>query len=131
MNPQGSSLINVDQYTAMSERVDNIASCKELQEVSDETISSLNAETEAIIAQLEKANALAALLTPPTDLGEVIDWITGIITNVIGPLAIPATTYSAQVIARTAAIADLVDKINKKSEEFSSCSIDIDVTPIP
>lgn len=131
MNPQGSSVINTAQYEAMEARVDSIASCADLQEVSTEIIASLNAETDAIIAQLEKANALAALLTPPTDLDGVVEWVQGVIDNIIGPMATPATTYIAQVTARTAAITNLVNKINKKAEQFSSCSIDIDVTPIP
>ena len=83
----------------------------------------MNAETAAITAQFDKVAPLIALLTAPTDPAEVIEWIQGLIENLITPLALPAITYPTQIVARTVAITDLIAAINKKASEFQECSI--------
>jgi len=123
MNPQGSSIINTSQYESMTERVESVKSCEQLQQVGAEIIASLNAETAAITAQFDKVFPLVALLTAPTSPDAVIDWIKGLIDNLITPLAKPAITYPTQIAARTVAITDLIDAINKKASEFQECSI--------
>jgi len=123
MNPQGSSIINTSQYESMTERIESVKSCEQLQQVGAEIIASLNAETAAITAQFDKVFPLVALLTAPTSPDAVIDWIKGLIDNLITPLAKPAITYPTQIAARTVAITDLIDAINKKASEFQECSI--------
>ena len=123
MNPQGSGIINTSQYESMTKRIESVNSCEQLQQVGADIMASLNAETAAITAQYTKALALAGLLTAPTTPSEVIEWIQGLITNLITPLAKPAITYPTQIAARTVAITDLVDAINKKASEFQECSI--------
>ena len=128
MNPQGSSIINTSQYESMTERIESVKSCEQLQQVGAEIIASLNAETAAITAQFDKVFPLVALLTAPTSPDAVIDWIKGLIDNLIAPLAEPAITYPTQIAARAVAITDLIDAINKKASEFQECSITL---PIP
>jgi len=123
MNPQGSSIINTSQYESMTERIESVKSCEQLQQVGAEIIASLNAETAAITAQFDKVFPLVALLTAPTSPDAVINWIKGLIDNLITPLAKPAITYPTQIAARTVAITDLIDAINKKASEFQECSI--------
>ena len=123
MNPQGSSIINTSQYESMTERIESVKSCEQLQQVGAEIIASLNAETAAITAQFDKVFPLVALLTAPTSPDAVIDWIKGLIDNLITPLAKPAITYPTQIAARTVAITDLIDALNKKASEFQECSI--------
>ena len=123
MNPQGSSIINTSQYESMTKRIESVKSCEQLQQVGADIMASLNAETAAITAQFDKVFPLVALLTAPTDPVEVIEWIQGLIDNLITPLAKPAITYPTQVAARTVAITDLIDAINKKASEFQECSI--------
>ncbi len=123
MNPQGSSIINTSQYESMTERIESVKSCEQLQQVGAEIIASLNAETAAITAQFDKVFPLVALLTAPTSPDAVIDWIKGLIDNLITPLAKPAITYPTQIAARAVAITDLIDAINKKASEFQECSI--------
>ena len=125
MNPQGSSIINTSQYDSMTKRIESVNSCEQLQQVGADIIASLNAETAAITAQYTKALALIDLLTAPTDPQAVIDWIKGLIDNLIAPLAKPAITYPTQIAARTVAVADLIAAINKKASEFQECSISL------
>ena len=123
MNPQGSSIINTSQYESMTKRIESVKSCEQLQQVGADIIASLNAETAAITAQYTKALALIDLLTAPTNPQAVIDWIKGLIDNLIAPLAKPAITYPTQIAARAVAVADLIAAINKKASEFQECSI--------
>ena len=123
MNPQGSGIINTSQYESMTKRIESVKSCEQLQQVGADIMASLNAETAAITAQFEKVAPQIALLTAPTDPVEVIEWIQGLIENLIAPLAKPAITYPTQIAARVVAITDLVDAINKKASEFQECSI--------
>lgn len=123
MNPQGSSIINLSQYDKLTDRVKAASGCEELQKISTEILASLNAENDAITAQLDKLAPIAALLSPPSTPDDIIDWITGLIDGVLRPLYAPALTYPAQVTARTAKIAELVNEINNKSNEFTNCSI--------
>lgn len=123
MNPQGSGIINTSQYESMTKRIESVKSCEQLQQVGADIMASLNAETAAITAQFDKVFPLVALLTAPTDPVKVIEWIQGLIENLIKPLAKPAITYPTQIAARTVAITDLIDAINKKASEFQECSI--------
>lgn len=123
MNPQGSSIINTSQYESMTKRIESVNSCEQLQQVSADIMASLNAETAAITAQVAKLQALADLLTAPTNPEAVITWIKDLIDNLIAPLAKPAITYPTQTAARVVAITDLIDAINKKASEFQECSI--------
>lgn len=123
MNPQGSSIINTSQYDSMTKRVESVTSCEQLNSVGTEILDSLKAETDAITDQLDKVAPLIALLTAPTDPAEVIEWIKGLIDNLITPLAKPAITLPLQITARTAAITELVNAINKKASEFQECTL--------
>jgi len=123
MNPQGSSIVNTSQYDSMKKRVESVTSCEQLNSVGTEILDSLKAETDAITEQLEKSMPLLALLDPPTSPTAVIDWIKGLIDNLIAPLAKPAITYPTQIAARAVAVADLIAAINKKASEFQECSI--------
>lgn len=125
MQPQGTNLINISQYTALADKVESASSCKELQEIATKILTSLEAENAAIQDQIDKLAPIAALLTPPDDPSEVVTWISDFITGFLQPLAAPAITYPTQVVARTAAIANLISTINKKSQSFSDCSIDV------
>lgn len=123
MNPQGSGVINLDQYEKLGEDIDKVGSCKELQETAERILTSLYAENTAIQDQLDKLAPIAALLEVPASIDDVIDWITGLIDGVLRPLYAPALTYPTQLTARTVAITGLINKINNKANQFQSCSL--------
>ena len=125
MNPQGSGVINLDQYEKLGNDIDKVGSCKELQETAERILTSLYAENAAIQDQLDKLAPIAALLDTPASIDDVIDWITGLIDGVLRPLYAPALTYPTQLAARTVAITDLLDKINTKANQFQSCVLSL------
>ena len=127
MNPQGSSIINTEQIDSLKARVESCKTCEQLQEVTTSVMETIEAEKDAILAQIAKFTPLAALLEVPTDPQEVIDWITGLINDFLKPMLTPSTTYQLQLAAITAASVDLIDTINKKKNEIASCSIDFPV----
>ena len=127
MNPQGSSIINTEQIDSLKARVESCNTCEQLQEVTTSVMETVDAEKDAILAQIEKLTPIAALTEVPTDPQEVIDWITGFINDFLKPMLTPSTTYQLQLTAITAASIDLIDTINKKKNEIASCSIDFPV----
>jgi len=127
MNPQGSSIINTEQIDSLKARVESCNTCEQLQEVTTSVMETIDAEKDAILAQIAKFTPLAALLEIPTDPQKVIDWITGFINDFLKPMLTPSTTYQLQLAAITAASVDLIDTINKKKNEIASCSIDFPV----
>jgi len=127
MNPQGSSIINTEQIDSLKARVESCNTCEQLQEVTTEVMETIEAEKDAILAQISKFTPLAALLEIPTDPQKVIDWITGFINDFLKPMLTPSATYQLQLTAITAASVDLIDTINKKKDEIASCSIDFPV----
>lgn len=129
MNPQGSGVINLDQYEKLGNDIDKVGSCKELQETAERILTSLYAENAAIQDQLDKLAPIADLLTVPASIDDVIDWITGLIDGVLRPLYAPALTYPTQILARTAAIADLLNKIANKANQFQSCTLSLPSPP--
>lgn len=129
MNPQGSSVINLDQYEKLGDDIDKVGSCAELQATAQRILTSLYAENSAIQEQLDKLAPIAALLEAPASIDDVVDWITGLITGVLEPLYAPALAYPTQITARTAAITDLITKINDKASQFQSCSLSLPTPP--
>lgn len=127
MNPQGSSVINTEQIDSLKARVESCNTCEQLQEVTTSVMETIEAEKDAVVAQIAKLAPVAALLDVPTDPQEVIDWITGFINDFLKPMLTPSTTYQLQLTAITAASVDLIDTINKKKNEIASCSIDFPV----
>lgn len=127
MNPQGSSIINTEQIDSLKARVESCNTCEQLQEVTTSVMETIEAEKDAVVAQIAKLAPVAALLDVPTDPQEVIDWITGFINDFLKPMLTPSATYQLQLTAITAASIDLIDTINKKKNEIASCSIDFPV----
>lgn len=129
MNPQGSSIINLDQYEKLGNDIDKVGSCAELQATAQRILTSLYAENSAIQEQLDKLAPIEDLLEAPASIDDVVDWITGLITGVLEPLYAPALAYPTQITARTAAITDLITKINDKANHFQSCSLTLPTPP--
>lgn len=127
MNPQGSSVVNTEQIDSLKARVESCNTCEQLQEVTTSVMETIEAEKDAVLAQIEKLAPIAALIEVPTDPQEVIDWITGFIDDFLKPMLTPSTTYQLQLAAITAASVDLIETINKKKNEIASCSIDFPV----
>lgn len=125
MNPQGSSVINTQQYDAYIDSVNSVTDCKSLQEVVDGVFASIQAELSAISSQLNNLLPLQALIDPPTTPSEVIEWIEGLIDAVIKPLVAPYTSLQLQVAAITLKIAELTQAITDKMTSIGSCQIDI------
>lgn len=128
MNPQGSSVINTQQYDAYIDSVNSVSDCKSLQEVVDGVFASIQAELSAISSQLNNLLPLQALIDPPTTPSEVIEWIEGLIDAVIKPLVAPYTSLQLQVAAITLKIAELTQAITDKMNSIGSCQIDIPTT---
>lgn len=126
MVPQGSSIMNTQQLTNLTTSINGAGSCEELQSLVSEAFDSINAVKDAIAMELAMVQPLLALLSAPgANLGQIVNWITGLITNVLTPMYKPAITYAAQLAALTAQISALQSAIASAQAKFPSCSISI------
>jgi len=117
------SIINQEYYDNLLTQIDNVSSCAELQATASIVIKTMRDQLAIIQEQLAKVNPILTLLNAPTSPDEVIDWISGLIENVIKPLAAPALTYQSQTAFLVIQIGLTIDKIKDKANQFANCEI--------
>jgi len=117
------SIINQEYYDNLLTQIDNVSSCAELQATASIVIKTMQDQLAVIEEQLAKVNPILELLSAPTTPDEVIDWIKGLIDNVIKPLAAPALTYQSQTAFLVIQIGLTIDKIKDKANQFANCEI--------
>jgi hypothetical protein len=125
--PQGSANLNPHYFDDLIDQINRISLCAELQEVVNTVMADLQAEKNAIEAQIEALLPIAELLSLPTDLGSVISWIGNLVNSVIKPIYQPYLTYAEQLIAFATQIARLISAIEAAAARLESCSITIPV----
>lgn len=127
MIPQGLAPINVDVFSGFQQRIDGCASCEQLQAEVDAMFASVTGTIAGINAQLEALEPLLALLEPPSvNPEQIVEWITGFVTNLLTPMLKPYTIYPIQLAHIAEQMAQLPALINVKMAQFPSCSV---VTP--
>jgi phage-related protein len=125
MLAQGTSQSDGDYFTALTARINAIDVCSELQEVVDEAMASIQAEKNAIEAQITALLPILNLLTLPTDLPSVLTWISNLVNHLIGPIVVPYETYLAQVTTLISEVSALATAIENAANRIKSCSITI------
>jgi hypothetical protein len=100
MIPQGTSLTNAAFFAAQVAAIDGAATCAQLSAADADAVASLEAEIATVTAVLAQ---LAPLVVVPTNIGEVITWI----TSTIAPIAISQANYTAQLAALTSSLSAL------------------------
>lgn len=132
MNPQGSSIINTQYFDKLTQQINSINTCAELQIVVNQAMATFQAQITALEQQLIDLLPAQALLTVPHDLASVITWITGMINMTVGPLYQTYLTYTAQLTALLGAIANLTAAMENAATRIEHCTIvipPIDLTP--
>ena len=117
--------LNPDYFNEIEKQIESSKSCADLQSVTNNFLPQINEQLSFAQAELEKFTPMLALLDPPSSPSEVIDWITGLIENVITPLAKPALSYQLQITELTSSLANITNLIQEKSESFVECEIDL------
>ena len=125
MQPQGAGPVNPSYYADMTARVNAAQNCAELQAITTEICTSLNAGQAATTAQLANLAPIAALLAAPSSPSDVVTWITGFIEHVLTPLYAPAAAYAVQNTATAANKATLDAAITAKAATFDTCTVTI------
>jgi hypothetical protein len=126
MIPQGSEILNTAVITSMTNRLNAVKTCADLQSLVDDEFASLGALKTAINDQLALLGPIEALLTAPTaDLSKVVTWIQNYITSYLTPQLQPYLNYSTQLTQLTTAIATLTTAIEQKAAQIGSCAINI------
>lgn len=120
------AVINLAYYISMTERVNKINECADLQVFVDEAMQSILDEKNALIDQIAQYAPMLELLTVSfTDIGSVISFLENFITAFLTPYLKPYITMSAELVALVAQIAELVAAIEAAAGRIPSCSITI------
>lgn len=117
--------INTAYFSEIEKQIESSKSCADLQSISDNFLPQINEQLSSAQAELEKFTPMLALLDPPSSPSEVVDWIAGLIENVITPLAKPALSYQVQIAELTSSLTNITDLIQEKSESFIDCEITV------
>ena len=118
MQPQGTSLLNTAWIDELTNDINQIDACAALQALVNTAMATLQAEVNAIEAQIA---ALLPLIVIPTNLAGVIAWI----TKFIDPQIQAYLNYVAQLEQLLTAIAALTQAIQGAAERLTHCSITV------
>jgi hypothetical protein len=88
-------------------------------------MASINAELAGINAQISALAPILSLLTAPTDLGSLLTFATGLITNVLTPMYRPYLTAETQLTELAAQYAALASAIASAAAKLESCTITV------
>ena len=117
------TVINEAYFQNLTDQINSVDSCAALQNAANIILPSIQAQITAASAQLAKVQPILALLTPPSSPDDIINWIQGLIDNVISPLAAPAAIYEAQLAALAAGLLEVTAAINDKANSFTDCEV--------
>lgn len=125
MQPQGADVFNpaylhniTSQINGLADDVNAVNPCAAIQFIVDEAMFEIQAEINAIEAQIA---ALTIIVTIPTSLSGVIKWI----KNFIGPSNSALLAYIKQLVRMVAAIAELLVAIERAAARLQNCQIAI------
>ena len=119
------TVLNTEYIAALTQQIESADSCAALQQAAATVLGAMQAQTDAIAAQLEIFAPYIELRTVPSDPQEVIEWIGKLIETLIRPITVPFYTYQAQMTAQIAAVAALLAAIINKAASFPSCTVDL------
>jgi hypothetical protein len=118
----GTSVLNTAYYAAIEAELASIDICSVLQQVASDVMAIVQAEVDAILANIALLNPLLVLLEIPTSLDAIISWVTNFITYFIKPYLQPYLTYIAQLTALETQIASLITAIANARSRIGMCS---------
>lgn len=124
MQAQGTGPLDTDYFVALTARINAINVCADLQVAVDDVMASIQAEKDAIEAQLEALAPILALLNPPS-LDEIVSWVANFITAVLGPIYLPYAKYGEELAQLATQITSLVTAIENAAARIESCSITV------
>jgi hypothetical protein len=125
MQPQGSSILNAAFFAALTVQAQEIKTCAELQSMATTVMASIQAEKNAIEAQIAALTPILALLTAPTSPTAAVTWITSFITGVLTPQYKPYITYATQLTELASSISSLTSAIESAAALIPSCSVTV------
>lgn len=124
MVPQGSSLIDTKYFEDLTQSVNNVQTCEELQALAAQAFASIDAAKAAIQLELEKIQPMLALLQGPSaNLGQIVTYLNSLIANLITPIVKPSITYNLQLTATLAALASLASAVQDAASRIGSCTV--------
>lgn len=119
MIAQGSEIVNTAYFDGLVARVNAATSTAELQSHVNDAFASLSAQKAAVTAQLTSLAPYVELLTlPAANPAEIVTWLGKLATSLVAPQVAAATTYTAQLSAMTAKVADLTAAVQSAEQRL-------------
>lgn len=125
MQPQGTALLNAAFFASLTAQAQNIETCAELQALATTAMASIQAEKNAIEAQITALAPILALLTAPTSPTAAVTWIANFITGVLTPQYKPYLNYATQLTDLAASIASFTSAIESAAALIPSCTVTV------
>jgi phage gp45-like len=122
----GAELVNAQYFTNLTNRVNALETCADLQALAAKELASLSGIKQAIDAELARLAPYAALLTAPgASPSAIVTWITNFISAELEPKYQASLSYAAQLTALTTAVTNLTTAIEQKAAQFESCTLSL------
>lgn len=126
MNLEGSELVNAQYFTDLTNRVNAVSTCADLQALVTKEIESLSGIKQMINAEVARLSPYIQLLTAPSaDLTKIVTWISNFITADLEPKYQAYLAYAIQLTALTTAVTNLITAIEQKAAQLQSCTINV------
>jgi len=109
--PKCFDILNLDYFINIQFQMENVQSAHQLQDLVNEVYGQISLLESTLQSQLDSISAMASLIIDPTDLGEILSWISNFINSFLKPIINPTIVIPAQLAALAAQIADLTAAI--------------------
>lgn len=114
-------LVNIKHYLNLTKAMNN-ASCCELVSLIPESINTITNDIDGILKDLTGLGSTFGLLKVPTNLGQLIGWVGGFISVVLGLNVSAFVKKEAQLIALIAEVTTLVSAIEHVLSNLGGCA---------
>lgn len=112
-------ILNLDWFLNIQAQVGACKTLEELQALVDDVFAEISLLESNIQSQIDALTKINILLTiPGANLTDIITWITGVINDVLTPLAKPLITLLAQIAEITAQVAALTASIESAASKL-------------
>lgn len=115
--------IDPTYFNNVKTQISTAGSCEALQAIAADVKNAIAEQEAAIAAQIAKLAPMLALLSVPTNPGQLLTWAANVIEHLITPIVAPYYLLTADLVQLTAELAAVLAAIEDALPKFPSCSV--------
>lgn len=124
MNAQGSQIFDTSYINSLTDQVNQIDICADLQAFEQRVMSEIQAQISAVEAQMAFLEPIVEILqNPEAALDKIVEWIGKFIESVLKPIYQPYLTMVSQIEQAVQAVANLTAAIENAANRIGSCVV--------